>query len=334
MEISDEDIDSVLEQKHYKINCWTLASYNILLEKIVPSQYELRIFKDGNDLFGNTNNIRFQIHYDFIQRIVALYFHNGKRGWYLMSVDVWEANEIENYIGHLLTTRFEMMGKVFNKAMLGEDEMEVIREENTKHFYTLKADSNPNMKQIYCVPKRVWELSGEFSNIHQDDYKELEDNGVAFSSTGIGVYDCTVQPNMASWLEARGFSFKDDFDTFVDAYIYTAVTDGTKTKSIPTKAESDFDNESFSNLNPIDYVYGFRATGELVVSPKKIWEETGNIYSGDFEFPFETILTSSKILVGTYNTAHPKEETDDLMKKIGFVRSADFDKFIEETLER
>lgn len=108
--------DSTISKYRFNIKVWTLPDYTFELEKIANAKYFLHIKnKETGVEEMNKNNVHFEIHYNEHSQLVALYFWNGVRGWYLNTTDVFDMNELHINVAACIGTKFEMMRSNFEK---------------------------------------------------------------------------------------------------------------------------------------------------------------------------------------------------------------------------
>jgi hypothetical protein len=69
---------------------------------------------DLTELFDH-NVLKYQLHYSQEHKTVAIYFYNGKRGWYINQKEIIHGWDVLPCIGHILTERFEMMKEIFQR---------------------------------------------------------------------------------------------------------------------------------------------------------------------------------------------------------------------------
>lgn len=351
MSISDAEFDKYIEDRNYKITCWTMPSYEITLSKINPARYDLIILQDSLDIYSNEKGIKFQIHYDEIQRIVALYFYNGTRGWYLQNTDIFVLDDINNGVARLINTRFEMMKSVFDKSMMDEDALAEYYNLNTKHYYSIKDDiADPNVKHIYLVPKKVWNLSKEFSELNQSEYKFIEDAGLHFANVHRAVLDVSKMtvPAIEKVLIKNGINKNSDFDSYVNVkhiVEFNPPKQIVATQPTPSETEeestcedcedcscgtnkymtADFETEEFEGLDTSDYLFEIN-NGLVCVCPKVFWVATKCLNDFSFEFPHQDLITSGELSDGVWEIVDNTSEADlkNLMLTLGFEQDVEF----------
>lgn len=318
---TDADFEAAVD-KNNKIKCWTLPSYDITLEKITGIHYKINILENGVSLFGNDKGISFQFHFDYLQRNVSLYFHNGIRGWYLMSEDVWTAQDLNSNLGKIISLRHEMMMRVFTTAFNGGDVFTDLKDENLKHFYNLKDTNNPSIKEIHIVPKKVWNDYKDFTHLNQPDYKLLEDKGVKFSDTGVGFVDINLFPNIEKFMEVRGYGKNTDFTEFSNNYVKTDTENTTDPGTSPSNPED------YSDLDPSEYYYKVtvdenqRPDGVVIV-PKKFFDIHKNLLSDHFTIPLEDYLTAGSLMEAVWDVkpGYTKSEIEAEFDAAGYVKN-------------
>lgn len=315
---TDSDFETALGEK-FKIHCWTLSS-EIFLEKILPYEYSVKFFDDGKESFANTSGINFQIHFDSAQRFVALYFHNGTKGWYLGNEDMWD--DVNLPIAKLFSTKRDLMNRVFTSAVNGGSIVDVLNEENMKHFYNITTSKDPSKNYIFLVPKGIWQLDKNLSKVNQVDYKVLEEKGVDFKHIGFGEFDPTIFQNVDAFLAVRGFGKNQDFTDFsnkisLDVDAHFKVEDESDTSSEASPSEYD-------NLSPSDYYYFVEdliGNVTITVTPKDYFDKNNGVLYDHFVFPHEDILTSGQFMESIW-CAREGSTVDDVKKEfdaLGFV---------------
>lgn len=313
---TDDDFTNALGSS-YNVTCWTLASKKITLNRHTDINYDILVEDlSGQNVFKNDTGIKFQIHFDCIQRFVALYFHNGTRGWYLGNEDVWD--DINTPVAKLLSTKYELMDRVFTSAINGYRVEDVLSEENTKHYYNILTTSDPSKNAIHIVPKKHWDLHKDVSHVHQPDYKILEEKGVQFSATGIGTYDVSAFQNIDAFLNVRGFGKNPDFSYFSNSYDPTKVDD-----SLDAKVENE------KEFSPDECYYTLKEENEkliICISPKEYVDKNNGEHYGKFiNITGIDLITDGYYVDGCWyaTTMISRFDLETLMMAYGFLKKDD-----------
>jgi hypothetical protein len=319
---TDLDFETAVDNNP-TVSCWTLPSCKITLEKITGIHYKINIDKDGVNIFENEKGISFQFHFDYVQRKVSLYFNNGIRGWYLMSEDVWTKNDLNSNLGKIISLRFDMMQRVFGTALNGGDVLPELKDENVKHFYYLKDTNSPSIKELFIVPKKVWNDYGTMTHLNQPDYKLLEDKGVKFSEVGLGMVDINLFSNIEKFMEVRGYGKNTNFEEYAKTYVKETVDeDDDQTGKTPSEPED------YSDLDPSEYYYEVnvdenQTPNSITIVPKKFFDTHKNLLSDHFTIPLEDYLTAGSLMEAIWDVkpGYTKSEIEAEFDAVGYVKN-------------
>ena len=208
----NDTFDITVAKLKFEIKIWTLCDYKFALEKIGSAKYFLHVYSDGREVL-NHNNVHFEIHYNEIEQLVALYFWNGYRGWYLNTTDVFDMDDMNTYIAACIGKKFDVAVSVFEKHKDSKNTSKNVVEEiealPTK-FRDFAFAINDSGKVVFVV--KVWyEKSQEIKPFKFPEHVEvgLTEIGIFKESDNVWVEDGRYlsKEQMIIELDNLGFSY-------------------------------------------------------------------------------------------------------------------------------
>lgn len=108
-----QELDNHFQSTNFQISHWLIPRVRLVLVKIEPGAYYLKVYSDGSEKFSNSNEFNFQIHFEPEEQIIGLYVFSKNRGWYLMSENVYEIKTTTDLIVKMYNTRKNMMDEIY-----------------------------------------------------------------------------------------------------------------------------------------------------------------------------------------------------------------------------